>query len=165
MTSLERVLCALRGEPADRRVFTLALSLYGARLSGCPIRSYYSDPMRYLEGQREVVRFIDPDIVFAPFALPFEALAYGGEGVWLDKFPPNVRKPPFREQDPVQPLGDDLLLQQGVAYLVESTRLLAEDAFSCYTWNMNLVFELSMRLGKNYVFLYRFFCCSGCVRF
>ena len=127
MTSLERVLCALRGEPSDRRAFTLALSLYGARLSGCPIRSYYTDPMRYLEGQREVARFMDPDIVFAPFALPFEALAYGGEGVWLDKFPPNVRKPPFRERDPVQPLGDGLLQQQGVVYLVESTRLLAEE--------------------------------------
>ena len=127
MTSLERVLCALRGEPSDRRAFTLALSLYGARLSGCPMRSYYSDPMCYLEGQREVVRFIDPDIVFAPFALPFEALAYGGEGVWLDKFPPNVRKPPFREQNPVQPLGDELLLKEGMAYLIESTRLLAEE--------------------------------------
>lgn len=127
MTGMERVLCALRGEPADRRAFTLALSLYGARLSGCPTREYYSEPVRYLEGQREVVRLMDPDIVFAPFALPFEALAYGGEGIWLDRFPPNVRKPPFREHHQVRPLGDDLLRSPGVAYLVESTRLLAEE--------------------------------------
>lgn len=125
MTGMERVLCALRGEPADRRAFTLATSLYGARLSGCPIREYYSSPMRYLEGQREVVHLLDPDIVFSPFALPFEALAYGGEGIWLDNFPPNVRKPPFREHDEVKPLGDDLLRSSGVAYLIESTRLLA----------------------------------------
>jgi uroporphyrinogen decarboxylase len=125
MTGMERVLCALRGEPADRRAFTLALSLYGSRLSGCPTRDYYSSPVRYLEGQREVVRFVDPDIVFSPFALPFEALAYGGEGIWLDNFPPNVRKPPFRERDEVKPLGDDLLRSSGVAYLIESTRLLA----------------------------------------
>lgn len=122
---MERVLCALRGDPADRRAFTLALSLYGSRLSGCPTREYYSSPVRYLEGQREVVRLIDPDIVFAPFALPFEALAYGGEGIWLDKFPPNVRKPPFREHEDVASLGDDLLSSSGVAYLIESTRLLA----------------------------------------
>ncbi|MBU4525620.1 MAG: uroporphyrinogen decarboxylase family protein [Desulfomicrobium sp.] len=127
MTGMERVLCALRGEPADRRAFTLALSLYGSRLSGCPTREYYSEPVRYLEGQREVVRLMDPDIVFAPFALPFEALAYGGEGIWLDRFPPNVRKPPFREHGQVRPLGDDLLRSPGVAYLIESTRLLAEE--------------------------------------
>jgi uroporphyrinogen decarboxylase len=125
MTGMERVLCALRGEPADRRAFTLALSLYGSRLTECPTREYYSDPVRYLEGQRAVVRLVAPDIVFAPFALPFEALAYGGEEIWLDKFPPNVRKPPFREHDHVRPLGDDLLRSPGVAYLAESTRLLA----------------------------------------
>lgn len=127
MNSMERVLCALRGEPADRRAFTLALSLYGSRLSGCPIREYYSEPGRYLEGQREVVRLIDPDIVFTPFALPFEALAYGGEGIWLDNFPPNIRKPPFRGQEEVESLGEGLLQDQGVDYLVESTRLLAAE--------------------------------------
>jgi uroporphyrinogen decarboxylase len=127
MTGMERVLAALRGEPSDRRAFTLALSLYGSRLSKCPTREYFTDPGRYLEGQREVARLVDPDIVFSPFALPFEALAYGGEGIWLDNFPPNVRKPPFRGQEEVESLGADLLLNQGVAYLVESTRLLAAD--------------------------------------
>jgi uroporphyrinogen decarboxylase len=127
MTGMERVLAALRGEPSDRRAFTLALSLYGSRLSGCPTREYYSSPVRYLEGQREVVHLLDPDIVFSPFALPFEALAYGGEGIWLENFPPNIRKPPFRERDEIRPLGDDLLLDPGVAYLVEATRLLAAE--------------------------------------
>ncbi len=127
MTGMERVLAALRGESSDRRAFTLALSLYGSRLSKCPTREYFTDPQRYLEGQREVARLVDPDIVFSPFALPIEALAYGGEGVWLDRFPPNVRKPPFRGQEEVQLLGGALLLDQGVAYLVESTRLLAAE--------------------------------------
>lgn len=127
MTGMERVLAALRGEPSDRRAFTLALSLYGSRLSKCPTREYFTDPGRYLEGQREIARLVDPDIVFSPFALPLEALAYGGEGIWLDNFPPNVRKPPFRGQEEVESLGADLLLNQGVAYLVESTRLLAAD--------------------------------------
>lgn len=125
MTSLERVLCALRGEPADRRAFTLTLSLYGARLTGCPVREYFTVPRRYLEGQREVVDLLDPDILFTPFVLPFEALAYGGEEVWLDRFAPNVRKPPFRDPDLAEPLGEGLLLDPGVGYLVEATRLLA----------------------------------------
>ena len=125
MTGLERVLCALRGEPADRRAFTLTLSLYGARLTGCSVREYFTAPRRYLEGQREVVRLLDPDILFAPFVLPFEALAYGGEEVWLERFAPNMRKPPFRDPDLAEPLGEGLLLAPGVAYLLESTRLLA----------------------------------------
>lgn len=127
MTGMERVLAALRGEPADRRAFTLALSLYGSRLSKCPTKEYFSDPRRYLEGQREVARLVDPDVLFSPFALPFEALAYGGEGVWLEHFPPNIRKPPFREREEIEPLGDAMLLDRGVSYLVESTRLVAEE--------------------------------------
>ena len=127
MTGMERVLAALRGEPSDRRAFTLALSLYGSRLSRCPTKEYFTDPLRYQEGQREVVRLVDPDIVFSPFALPFEALAYGGEGIWLENFPPNIRKPPFREGEEIRPLGDALLLDPGVAYLVEATRLLAAE--------------------------------------
>jgi uroporphyrinogen decarboxylase len=125
MTGLERVLCALRGEPADRRAFTLTLSLYGARLTDCPVREYFTVPRRYLEGQREVVRLLDPDILFTPFVLPFEALAYGGEEVWLDRFAPNVRKPPFRDPALAEPLGEGLLIDPGVGYLLESTRLLA----------------------------------------
>ncbi len=125
MTSLERVLAALRGEAADRRAHTLTLSLYGARLSGCPMRDYFSDPRRYLEGQNEVVRRLDPDILFTPFALPLEALAYGGEAVWFDRFPPNLRKPPFRDADQVQPLGEMLLAAPGMAYLLDATTLLA----------------------------------------
>ena len=61
MTGMERVLAALRGEPADRRAFTLALSLYGSRLSKCPTKEYFSDPRRYLEGQREVARRVGID--------------------------------------------------------------------------------------------------------
>ena len=125
MNSLERVLCALHGEPADRRAFTLTLSLYGARLTNCPVREYFTVPRRYLEGQREVVRLLDPDILFTPFVLPFEALAYGGEEVWLDRFAPNVRKPPFRDPQLAESLGEGLLLDPGVGYLVEATRLLA----------------------------------------
>ncbi len=126
MTSLERVLAALRGEAADRRAHTLTLSLYGARLSGCPMRDYFSDPRRYLEGQNEVVRRLDPDILFTPFALPLEALAYGGEAVWFDRFPPNLRKPPFRDANQVQPLGEGLLAAPMVAYLLDATVLMVQ---------------------------------------
>ena len=127
MTGIERVLSALSGEPSDRRAFCLTLSLYGARLTDCPIREYFTIPRRYLEGQREVVRLLDPDILFSPFVLPFEALAYGGEEVWLERFAPNVRKPPFRDPDQVEALGEGLLLDPGVGYLLETTRVLAAE--------------------------------------
>jgi uroporphyrinogen decarboxylase len=48
MTSMERVVAALQGEMADRRAFTLTLSLYGARLAGSSVSEYYSSPEQYL---------------------------------------------------------------------------------------------------------------------
>lgn len=131
MTGMERVLNALNGEPADRRAFCLTLSLYGARLTDCPVRDYFTIPGRFLQGQREVVRLLDPDILFSPFVLPFEALAYGGEEVWLEKFAPNLRKPPFRNPQCVEAIGEGLLLDPGVGYLLESTRILAAE-FGAY---------------------------------
>lgn len=127
MTSLERVLLALQGKPQPMPPFTLTLSLYGARLIGCPLSEYYRRPERYLEGQEAVVDLCRPDIVFSPFALTLEAESFGSELKFLPDNPPNIKKPAIRSADDfiLLPLPD-VDSNPSLLYLRESVRLLAE---------------------------------------
>lgn len=126
MTSLERVVAAMEGKPQSRPPFTLALSLYGARLTGCPLIQYYRDPGRYAEGQQAVMALCAPDILFGPFALTLEAEAFGSQLIFLPTNPPNVRKPSVRRPDDFLRLGlPDVDSHPSLLYLRESIRLLA----------------------------------------
>ncbi|MBI4978462.1 MAG: uroporphyrinogen decarboxylase family protein [Spirochaetes bacterium] len=126
MTSMERVLAALQGKPADHRAFTMTLSLYGAKLAGCPIPEYYTDPKRYLEGQIAVSGQCRPDIIFTPFAYPIEAQSFGSEIFFLPGYAPNVRKPFIRTTDDIYKLKTpDITRDKGLVYLQEAAKLLA----------------------------------------
>lgn len=126
MTSLERVLGALGGTPQPRPPFTLTLSLYGARLTGCPLEEYYRRPDRYVEGQAAVLDLCGPDILFAPFALSLEAEAFGSDLIFLPDYPPNVRKPSVRSADEFIALPlPDVDNHPSLVYLRESVGLLA----------------------------------------
>ncbi|MBF0331845.1 MAG: uroporphyrinogen decarboxylase family protein [Candidatus Omnitrophica bacterium] len=123
---MERVLAALQGKESDRRAFTMTLSLYGAKLTDCPLLEYYTRPERYLEGQIEVARQCRTDIIFTPFVLPFEAQAFGSDILYLEKYPPNVRKPFIRDLVDIDKIKvPDLKNDAGLNYLRESSRLLA----------------------------------------
>jgi uroporphyrinogen decarboxylase len=123
---MDRVLRALQGQPQPHRPFTLTLSLYGARLTGCPLTDYYRQPSRYVEGQDAVMALCAPDILFAPFSLTLEAEAFGSELKFLPNNPPNVKKPAFRSADALldqpNPTIDD---HQGLCYLRECTKQLS----------------------------------------
>ena len=125
MTSLERVLFALQGKPQPSPPFTLTLSLYGARLTGCPLGEYYRRAERYLEGQEAVIDLCSPDILFSPFALTLEAEAFGSELKFLPDNPPNIRKPAIRSADDFIRLPlPDVDSNPSLLYLRESVRLL-----------------------------------------
>lgn len=126
MTAMERVLAAVKGIPQERPPFTLTLSLYGARLTGCPLTDYYRSPEKYVDGQTAVMQTFAPEIIFAPFALPLEAEAFGSELVFFDNNPPNVRKPAFRSTSSADSLAVPVTADHaGLSYLTKSVRLLA----------------------------------------
>ena len=127
MTGLERVGAALAGQPGDRRACAPVLSLYGARLAGIPLERYYREPGLYREGQAAVVRRFDPDIVFAPFALPLEAEAWGAKLAFFDRAPPNVRSFLSAPEALLGREAPDPALAPPLSYLVESLRLVAAD--------------------------------------
>lgn len=125
-TSFERVMAAFQGQPMERPPFTMTLSLFGAKLIGCPLTEYYHDPERYAEGQDAVVDLCDPDILFAPFALTLEAEAFGSEIVFLPDNPPNIRKPAFRNPEEFMGLQlPDIDNHPSLLYFRESVRHLS----------------------------------------
>ena len=63
MNSLERVTAALSGKSFDRRPVSITLSLYGARLTNCPLTTYYTDADEYFRGQEAVYKTFQPDIL------------------------------------------------------------------------------------------------------
>jgi len=127
MTSMERVVAALQGTAADRRAFTMTLSLYGAKLTSCPLTEYYTRPEKYLQGQIAVAEQCRPDILFTPFALPLEAQAFGSEIFYLDKSPPNIKKPFIRNPADIGKMKmPDIDRDEGLCYLLSSANLLAD---------------------------------------
>ena len=92
MNSLERILASLSGKFADRPAVSMTLSLYGARLTNCPLSKYYTDPASYVAGQRVVKEKFTPDLLFAPFVLSAEGEAFGSKVTFFDNHPPNVIK-------------------------------------------------------------------------
>ena len=127
MTALERVLAALQGKQQTRPPFTLTLSLYGARLTGCPLTEYYTRSQRYVEGQEAVIDLCCPEILFSPFALTLEAQAFGSELKFLPNNPPNVCKPAVRSADEFINLPlPDVDSHPSLLYIRESVRKLSE---------------------------------------
>lgn len=127
MNSMERVIAALQGTEPDRPAVTLTLSLYGARLTSCPLEEYYTNPQSYLAGQLAVIEQCGPDIVFAPFILTAEAEAWGCEVAYIANNPPTLKKPILRHADQLAGLCEpDIESQPRLLYLRESTRLLAD---------------------------------------
>lgn len=93
MNSRERIFATLEGKPVDRRPYFALMSLYGAKLTGCPLEKYYTDPAEYARGQEAVLQTFHPDILFSPFKLVGEAEAFGGKIRYFDNQPPNLIEP------------------------------------------------------------------------
>jgi len=91
--SIERVLAAMEGKKADRRAVSLTLPLYGARLTGCPLEKYYSDPRAFALGQEAVREAFEPDVIFGPVGLALEGVAFGSRVKYLERQAPNLAWP------------------------------------------------------------------------
>ncbi len=127
MNSKERVFAAIQGQPMDRRPFTAVLSLYGAHLTGCPLRQYYSDPSSYARGQTAVHEAFQPDLLLSSFSLVALAEAFGGEAKYFGRQPPNLLWPAIASADDVRRLRvPDVDSHPRLLFVRESLRRLAE---------------------------------------
>ena len=128
MNGMERVMAAMNGRPANRRAVSLVLSLYGARLTKCPLKLYYTDPAAYARGQSAVYNTFKPDILFAPFALPFEGEAFGSRVRYFEDQPPNLASPAINSADEIGRLCvPDIEDHPKLNFFRESIRLMAKE--------------------------------------
>jgi uroporphyrinogen decarboxylase len=97
MNSRERIAAVVTGDTFDRRPFAGVFSLYGARLTGCPLERYYNDPVAYLNGVSAVVEQIAPDTILSPFFLADITEAFGGEVKYFKDQAPNLLEPAIND--------------------------------------------------------------------
>jgi len=127
MNSVERVMGTIKGEAVDRRAVGAVLCMYGAKLTGCNLETYYNDPMRYFEGQSAVVEKFEPDFLLSPLCVAHEAKAFGCQIRYFSNNPPNISKRAISSAKEIKQLvlpnwdeNPDLL------YIRESIRLLSK---------------------------------------
>lgn len=127
MTGKERVSAAMQGLPVDQRPFCPLLSLYGARLTGCDLQTYYTDASAYARGQQAVVETFHPDVLAAPFVLAGLGEAFGGELRYFQDQPPNLARPVISSTDELSTLTEpDIDGHPSLLYYREALRRLAD---------------------------------------
>jgi uroporphyrinogen decarboxylase len=128
MNSTERMMATLAGRPLDRRAIAPVLGLYGARITGCPLDQYYTDPAAYARGQSAVREAFRPDVLCAPLAFASIGAAFGSELAFPDTDVPNIRRPAVQsvdEWDLLVPPDPDLA--PPLVYFREAIRLMAAE--------------------------------------
>lgn len=129
MTGPERVMAALSGVLTDRPPYGLVCGSLGARLAGYEPYEGFGDPELYVKGQEAAAALLDPDIVFTPFVLAYEAVAYDGELAPQRGAVYNLRRPPFRNlRDAARALraAPTPLDAAGLRFMLEATKRLAD---------------------------------------
>jgi uroporphyrinogen decarboxylase len=88
--------------------------MYGARLTGCPLAEYYTDPVKYCEGQSAVLEEIKPDVIFSI--------------VSFKKNPPNISKPALNDYSEIDNLKvPDVTSDKALIYIRECVQELAKN--------------------------------------
>jgi len=127
MNGIQRVMAAIKGEEKDRLPISLTLSLYGAKLINCPLKEYYTDYKKYVEGQQMIFSEIGPDIIFGPFALPLYGKAFGSEIRYFEDQAPNLTKPIVRKVEDIKNLDFDKALESTeINFIVNTIKHLSQ---------------------------------------
>jgi uroporphyrinogen decarboxylase len=126
MTPIERVVSRLQGKPTDHIPFVPVTTLYGAALANIPLDKYYSNAGLYFKGQQAVVNSIEPDILFGPFTIAYEAEAFGSKLAHFSNNPPNIKNPAISNYMQIKHLElPDINKHAGLNFIIESVRELS----------------------------------------
>lgn len=93
MTSIERVLTALKYQEPDRVPFFLTLTMHGAKELQIPIQEYLSKGENVAEGQVRLLNKFHSDCVMGFFHISLEHEAFGGELQYFEDGAPLAKEP------------------------------------------------------------------------
>jgi uroporphyrinogen decarboxylase len=125
VNSFERIQATIEGRTTDRRAIAPLLSLYGARLTGCQLSEYYTNPAAYARGQAAVHEVFRPDVLFGSFALALLGGSFGSQLRFFADQPPNIGAPVIKSIDEWKQLRwPDFATDPGLNYLRETVRLI-----------------------------------------
>ena len=101
MNNRERFFNFVQGKPVDYRPWSAILSLYGSKLTNCPVERFYNDVEAFVLGQEAIRETFDPDVILgSPFFFAGFAEAFGAELNYSDNYVPNVKRPPISSAAP-----------------------------------------------------------------
>lgn len=121
-------MATLAGSQTDRRAFVPVTSLYGARLTDCPLDRYFSEPAAYAAGQVAVRREFEPDVLVAPFVFALIGAAFGSVVKFSEHQAPTISRPAVATIEEWDRLGlPDPDTDRHLLFLRRSTRLLAKE--------------------------------------
>lgn len=126
ISGYQRVINAVQGIKMERPPASLLLSLYGSKYTSSTLKDYYSIPEKYLEGQQAIVNKFEPDIVSAPFVLPFEGEIFGSKLKYHDNSPPHIKTPAIEKYNEIRKIS---LPQTNIGckkYIQDSVELLVK---------------------------------------
>lgn len=116
-------MATLMGTEFDKRPFTGCFGLYGARLTGCPLETFYTNPRDYIEGVTAVVDTINPDIILSPLFMPAFGMPFGSKIRFLNDQAPNLQVPAISSLDEVSKLKlPDIDSAPSLVYIREVVR-------------------------------------------
>ena len=126
MNSRERFFNLVKGRPIDRRPFGALLSLYGARLTDCPLERFFNDPQAYARGQDAVRQAVAPDFLTGPFLLAGYGEAFGAVLRYTDDYVPNLLRPAIASAGEIQNLSvPDIDAHPRILFIRDSIRRIA----------------------------------------
>jgi uroporphyrinogen decarboxylase len=129
MNSTERVLATIAGKPVDHRPVVVLLSLYGAGLIDCPLKEYYTNAGRYVEGQLAVRETFATDVFTVPFLLTAEGEAFGSQLTLRRNTPPIFEQPVLKADDAWDKLPiPDVDSSPRLVFIREALRRLVREA-------------------------------------
>lgn len=99
MNAMERTLAAMAHREPDRVPLFLLTTMHGARELGLGLRAYFERADHVVEGQLRLLARFGGDCLNPSCGAVVEAEAFGGETIFREDGPPNLRAPPLRPED------------------------------------------------------------------
>lgn len=113
MNSFERVVSTIMRIEVDRPPVFAVLGAYGKKYVDSSMQEIFSSPEAYIASQLKIIEEFGFDMALGPFDFSVLGEAFGGQTVYFDGQPPNVRKPVIKAAEDFVSLTEPVIKKAG----------------------------------------------------